>query len=92
MEREWRDPRDGTTWRVDALPFDVGDRIDVGWTLVFVSNDHYRVLPVGYQLGAELDGLAETLLMALLDAAAPERPPPCAAHLAHPANPHIQLA
>jgi hypothetical protein len=76
MARRWQDPRDGRLWLVDAMPFDFGPSAEpdrgslVGWTLIFASGQGHRRLPVGYDLGANLSGLKDRELIALLDAAA----------------------
>jgi hypothetical protein len=77
MSRRWKDPRDGSLWLIDAMPFDFGPSAEeersslMGWTLVFASRqgDHRR-LPVGYDLGANLSALGDRELIALLEAAA----------------------
>jgi hypothetical protein len=74
MSRRWTDPRDGISWLVNALPFDAGPSGDAkaplsGWTLVFVADDEHRTVPVGYELGLDLKGHGDGLLMGLLDAA-----------------------
>lgn len=75
MARRWTDPRDGTSWLVEAMPFDFGPSPEpegvrpVGWTLVFLAPPDHRELPVGYDLGANLSRLPDRELIALLDAA-----------------------
>ena len=73
MSRRWIDPRDGTQWLIEALPFDAGpapadDGPLGGWTIVFASLDGSRELPVGYELGTEIGHLKDREIMALLDA------------------------
>lgn len=76
MARRWRDPRDGTLWLIDVMPFDFGPAPEadrptlIGWTLIFASPSGSRRLPVGYELGADLSGLRDAELTSLLDAAA----------------------
>ena len=72
MARDWTDSRDQTKWLVDAKPLDLGRSDDlptVAWMLVFYSHGDHRLLPVGYELGANLDRLKDRELIALLDAA-----------------------
>jgi hypothetical protein len=78
MARNWTDPRDGTAWLIEALPFDAGPNWTaerpslIGWTIVFVSHFQHRSVPVGDELGASLGNLEDKLLMGLLDAAGTE--------------------
>jgi hypothetical protein len=77
MSRRWTDPRDGTIWMVDALPFDAGPSPVAGqplggWTLLFVAHHEHRSVPVGHELGVDLRSLGDRLLMGLLDAARTE--------------------
>lgn len=75
MSRPWTDPRDGTTWLVDTMPFDLGsaeERSLIGWTMLFVSNEGHRKIPVGHDLGVNMDKLKDRELIALLDAASVE--------------------
>jgi hypothetical protein len=74
MARPWTDPRDGTRWLVEAMPFDLGPpdtdgRPLAGWTLVFAGPKDYLELPVGYELGANVSRLHDRELITLLDAA-----------------------
>lgn len=73
MARSWRDPRDGTVWWVDAVPFDAGPggtgSARTGWTVIFASGTIRRDIPVGYELGTAVYELGDDVLMVLLDAA-----------------------
>jgi len=73
MARGWTDPRDGTIWWVNVVPFDAGPGgaapSRTGWTLIFVSGTIRRDIPVGYQLGADVYELGDDVLIVLLDAA-----------------------
>jgi hypothetical protein len=75
MARRWVDPRDGTSWLVDTMPFDFGPSSDgrranlIGWTMIFARAGDHRELPVGYELGADLARLEDRQLIGLLDAA-----------------------
>ena len=74
MARRWVDPRSGEGWLVEAVPFDVGraagePRSPMGWTLLFSSAQGRGDIPVGYELGAELEHLSDRELILLLDAA-----------------------
>ena len=74
MSRRWTDPRDGTQWLIEALPFDAGPTLEAdagplgGWTIVFASGEGHRELPVGFELGTELTRLGDREIIALLDA------------------------
>jgi hypothetical protein len=75
MARQWIDPRDGTSWLVDTMPFDFGPSPDerranlIGWTMIFSRTGDHRELPVGYELGADISRLEDGQLIGLLDAA-----------------------
>ena len=80
MSRRWTDPRDGTQWLIEALPFDAGPAREPeegplgGWTIVFASGEGSRELPVGYELGTDLPRLEDPEIIALLDASWVEDP------------------
>lgn len=74
MSLQWKDPRDGMLWLVEAMPFDMGpsnDRTPAahGWTMLFASNRGHREIPVGYEIGVNVAQLTDPELMKLLDAA-----------------------
>ena len=74
MSLQWKDPRDGMLWLVEAMPFDMGPSDDRGpsphgWTMLFASHGGHREIPVGYDLGVNVATLRDRELMTLLDAA-----------------------